>query len=388
MASKRAISVERYENMGEAALVQKIMTREALVALLEDLARLDERRSPPPRRYTLLLGLCQLRRVTVDVLNGIFSWRASLCGNEVFRYDGHNYLVKVCTDCDFLRFVTPNYFGFTFGGSNPFALPIHFKLHERVVLEDRADEAPLLAALCDLSEAHVQRIAELAEVIKAEELRVVGPSHPQVELRGKWAFDKWLLAPARVAHTFDVLVLPSKPLVPARALVKKVPLGRPITAAEGADAQAHTTAKPVPRPAAAEGTPATWLDAERADDEHARRDARAGDVLGHARRAPPARARDDGRPPRDDRGGPARRAPAGGAAQWIDPPELTSSWHGEHVQVGERVRFRPAARPGTCMGMSMDTRALQKGLAESGRRPGTSTGALRPQGARGTRGRE
>ena len=73
---------------------------------------------------------------------------------------------------------------------------------------------------------------------------------------------------------------------------------------------------------------------------------------------------------------------------WIDPPELTSSWHGEHVQVGERVRFRPAARPGTCMGMSMDTRALQKGLAESGRRPGTSTGALRPQGARGTRGRE
>ena len=36
MASKRAISVERYENMGEAALVQKIMTREALVARLED----------------------------------------------------------------------------------------------------------------------------------------------------------------------------------------------------------------------------------------------------------------------------------------------------------------------------------------------------------------
>ena len=212
MASKRAISVERYENMGEAALVQKIMTREALVSLLEDLARLDERSflHRPRARYTLLLGLCQLRRVTVDVLNGIFGWRASLCGDEVFRYDGHNYLVKVCTDCDFLRFVTPNYFGFTFGGSNPFALPIHFKLHERVVLEEHDDEAPLLAALCDLSEAQVQRIAELAEVIKAEELRVVGPTHPQVELRGKWAFDTWLLAPARVAHTFDVMVLPSK----------------------------------------------------------------------------------------------------------------------------------------------------------------------------------
>ena len=75
MASKRAISVERYENMGEAALVQKIMTREALVSLLEDLARLDERSfvHRPRARYTLLLGLCQLRRVTVDVLNGILA---------------------------------------------------------------------------------------------------------------------------------------------------------------------------------------------------------------------------------------------------------------------------------------------------------------------------
>jgi hypothetical protein len=67
-----------------------------------------------------------MRAATIEVVEGIASWRTSLAQPEPFRVRGQNYLVKAVDDSSFMQKFADvrRELGFDIGKKNPFGLPI------------------------------------------------------------------------------------------------------------------------------------------------------------------------------------------------------------------------------------------------------------------------
>lgn len=88
------------------ALLKEVMMREGLLAKLTDLVSASATQGPefgPERGTELLHLLLQLRDASVQVVQAVATWHASLrSGPRAFCYDGQNYAFKMVSDLNFL----------------------------------------------------------------------------------------------------------------------------------------------------------------------------------------------------------------------------------------------------------------------------------------------
>ena len=152
----KRITRERFDDFLEHRLAMDITARESLRALTASLVD-DMCCSRAWSRSHLLLTLLQLREATLRLLQTFAAWRRTLVRPEPYVYGGQNFIVKMGSDANFLQFCPAHqHFGFTFGGSNLFALPIAVSSRRTAGFDTRPDddeEAELLAQLATVSEA-------------------------------------------------------------------------------------------------------------------------------------------------------------------------------------------------------------------------------------------